>query len=187
MGTAARTAERIAAMETSVRQVELRNVAIAGISAGLIFAGFEVIATAIAAGPESAAMPVRMISAILLGPATLESGDSLGLVAITSIVIHLVLAVIFASIFAVIVTRVADATAGELLTSSAQLAVAGTMFGTVLWLVNFYVIARLAGWTWFPGDAHHVIAFVGHAFFFGCPLGWMYSRLAERPLVLQVR
>jgi hypothetical protein len=73
------------------------------------------------------------------------------------------------------------------LTSSAQLAVAGTMFGTVLWLVNFYVIARLAGWTWFPGNVHHVIAFVGHAFFFGCPLGWIFGRIAARPLVLEVR
>ena len=173
-------------METSLRHVEPTNVAFTGVAAGLIFAGFELIATAIASGPGSAMMPLRMISALLLGPASLEPSYSLPLVAITSIVIHLVLSVFFATIFAAIVTRIANATAGELLTSSAQLAVAGAMFGTVLWLVNFYVIARLAGWTWFPGDAHHVIAFVGHALFFGWPLGWILGRTAQ-PLVLDVR
>ena len=173
-------------METSIRQVEPGDVALTGISAGLIFAGFEMGATAIASGPASATMPLRMISAILLGPGTLESSYSLPFVAVTSIVIHLVLSVVFATIFAAIVTRIANATAGELLTNSAQLAVAGVLFGTVLWLVNFYVIARLAGWTWFAGDAHHVIAFVGHAFFFGCPLGWILGRVG-RPLILQVR
>ena len=172
-------------METSVRHFELGDVIVTGVCAGLIFAGFEIIATALAAGPASAAMPLRMISAILLGPAAFESSYSLTQVAVISLVIHLILSVIFATIFAAIVTRIANASAGELLTSSAQLSVAGAMFGTVLWLVNFYVIARLAGWTWFPGDVHHVIAFVGHAFFFGCPLGWILGR-TDRPLILQV-
>jgi hypothetical protein len=64
-----------------------------------------------------------------------------------------------------------------------QLALAGTVFGTALWLVNFYVIAPLAGWTWFPGNVHHIIAFLGHAFFLGCPLGWTFGSAGRLTLV----
>jgi hypothetical protein len=74
-------------------------------------------------------------------------------------------------------TRIGRIWRAGFLSNKTQLAVAGTLFGTVLWLVNFYVVAPLAGWTWFPANVHHMIAFLGHAFFFGCPLGWIIGRI----------
>jgi hypothetical protein len=160
-----------------INQVELRDVIEAGVTAGVIFAAFETIATAVVTGPASATMPIRMISAIVLGKAALDPNYSLVLVGITGLAVHLLFSIAFAGLFTAIVTRVAYATEGELLTNSSQLAVAGTIFGATLWLVNFYLVAPLVGWTWFPANVHRVIALVGHAFFFGCPLGWSLGRM----------
>jgi hypothetical protein len=170
--------QRRCAMATVVDRVDFRDVAYTGVTAGLIFAGFEVITTAFLTGAETAAMPLRMISAIVLGPAALDSHYSLVVAGVVGMAIHLLLSVAFAALFAATVRRIARATAGELLTTSGQLAVAGVVFGTVLWLVNFYFVAPLAGWIWFPGNVHHIVAFLGHAFFFGCPLSWMFGRAA---------
>jgi hypothetical protein len=30
---------------------------------------------------------------------------------------------------------------------------------------------------------HHIIAFLGHAFFFGCPLGWAFGSAGRLTLV----
>jgi hypothetical protein len=160
-----------------INRVELRDVIEAGVIAGVIFAAFESIATAVVSGPASATMPIRMISAIVLGKAALDSSYSFVPVAITGLAVHLLLSIAFAGLFAAMATRVAHATEGELLTNSGQLAVAGTIFGATLWLVNFYLVAPLVGWTWFPGNVHRVIALVGHAFFFGFPLGWSLGRM----------
>src|SRR5262245_48296771 len=130
-------------MATFIDRVELRDVVPAGITAGVIFAAFETIATALVSGPAAATMPIRMIGAMVLGPRALEPNYSLALAGITGLVVHLLLSIVFAGIFAVIVARIADATLGELLTSTGQLALAGTIFGMALWLVNFHVIAPL--------------------------------------------
>jgi hypothetical protein len=154
--------------------------------AGFIFIGFQLVATAFLTGPATASFPLRWISAIALGSAALASSYSLVVAIITGLAIHLFLSSLFAVLFVEVATRIAHATEGELLATTGQLALAGTTFGTVLWLVNFYVVARLAGWTWFPGNTHHVTAFLGHAFFFGCPLGWVFGRVAA-PRLLETR
>jgi uncharacterized membrane protein len=50
----------------------------AGFMAGLLFALFEMIAAALMQNPNSLFMPLRMIGAIVLGPAALEPTYSLG-------------------------------------------------------------------------------------------------------------
>ena len=40
-----------------------------------------------------------------------------------------------------------------------------------LWVVNFYLIAPIFGWTWFPEMTDPLVQFVAHAGFFGVPLG----------------
>ena len=65
-------------------------------------------------------------------------------------------------------------------TTGGNLAIVGIAFGTVLWLVNFYLIAPVAGWTWFPERTDPVVQFLAHAFFFGCTAGWMLGH--RRPL-----
>ena len=167
-------------------RVNLHNGAPAGVIAGLIFIGFQLVAIAALSGPATAALPLRMIGAIVLGPAALVPGYSPIAVITTGLAIHVFLSAMYGVLFAQMVTRIAHGTEDELLATTGQLAVAGTIFGTVLWLVNFYVVAPLAGWTWFPGNVHHAAAFFGHAFFFGCPLGWVFGRVAS-PRLLETR
>jgi hypothetical protein len=147
-----------------------------GIVAGIAFAMFEIFAAAILMGPEAAVMPLRMIGAMVLGPDALDSGYSLEGAAMTGVIVHMVLSVVFAGIFVAIASPIITATAGTRLTTAGSLALAGILFGTALWLVNFYVIAPLAGWTWFPERTNPVMQFLAHAFFFGCPVGWMLGR-----------
>lgn len=147
-----------------------------GIVAGIVFAVFEMFAAAILMGPEAAVMPLRMIGAMVLGPDALDPGYSVEVAAMTGVIVHMVLSVVFAAIFAAIASPIATATTGELMTGPGSLALAGILFGIALWLVNFYVIAPLAGWNWFPERTNPVLQFLAHAFFFGCPVGWMLGR-----------
>jgi hypothetical protein len=139
----------------------------AGVLAGLLFALFEMIVAALMQGPSFLFMPLRMIGAIVLGPAALEPTYSLGVAAVTGVLLHLTLSVIFACVFAAAVSPAW--TGGEL-------AMAGMAFGLGLWIVNFYGIASVAGWSWFPQRSDPVTQVVAHAFFFGCPLGWLLAR-----------
>ena len=71
------------------------------------------------------------------------------------------------------------------MTTSAELSLAGSTFGTAMWLRRFLccrATRRLD--VVFTGRAgHHIIAFLGYAFFFGAPLGWLCGRVgALRPL-----
>jgi len=121
-------------------------------------------------------MPLRMIGAMLLGPEALDSGYPLAVAAATGVLIHMTLSIAFAGVFAAIVSSMFTATAGEFVRTAPGLALAGIVFGVALWLVNFYLIAPLAGWTWFPERRDPVVQFLAHAFFFGCPVGWMLAR-----------
>jgi hypothetical protein len=143
-------------MAKLLAQVDLRDVAYTGIAAGLIFMGFEMIATTLVTG-SAAPMPFRLIAGIVPGRTALDPRCPLFVAGMIGFVVHLVLSIAFAAIFGETVTRIEQATEGELMSSGSQLALAGTVFGTALWLVNFYVVAPLAGWTWFPENAHHIV------------------------------
>jgi len=147
-----------------------------GIVAGIVFAVFEMVAAAILMGPEAAVMPLRMIGGMVLGPAALDPGYSLAMAAMAGVVVHLALSIFFTGVFAVIASAVAVRTTGELLSTPGSLALAGIVFGIALWLVNFYIIAPVAGWTWFPERTNALVQFLAHAFFFGALAGWMLGR-----------
>jgi uncharacterized membrane protein YagU involved in acid resistance len=135
--------------------------------AGLLFALFEMIAAALVQNPNFLFMPLRMIGAIVLGSAALEPTYSLGVAAVTGVLVHLTLSLIFAFIFAALVSPA---------WTVAELAIAGTVFGLCLWAVNFHAIAPVAGWSWFPQRTNPIVQVVAHALFFGCPLGWLLAR-----------
>jgi uncharacterized membrane protein YagU involved in acid resistance len=139
----------------------------AGVLAGVVFALFEMVASALLMGPAAFFMPLRMIGAIVLGPQALDPTYSLAAAAVAGVLVHMVLSIAFAFAFA--------AVASPLSTTSALVA-GGIGFGVALWLINFYLIAPLAGWTWFPERANPVVQFLAHAFFFGAPVGWYLSR-----------
>jgi hypothetical protein len=154
----------------------LGTVVAIGIVAGIIFAVFEMVAAAILMGPEAAVMPLRMIGAIVLGPAALDPGYSLITAALAGVIVHLVLSILFTGIFAVVASAITVTFGREFLSTPGSLALAGVGFGIALWLVNFYIVAPVAGWMWFPERTNPLVQFLAHAFFFGAPIGWMLGR-----------
>lgn len=158
---------------------ELGTIVATGVAAGLIFAVFEVAAAAALGGLEAATMPLRMIGAIVLGAEALDPSYSLVVAALTGVVVHMVLSVIFVGVFAFLVTPLLSS--GGMAGSTGSLALAGVAFGTALWLANFYLIAPAAGWAWFPEQTDPIVQFLAHAMFFGAPAGWMLGR--DRPVV----
>jgi hypothetical protein len=161
-------------MATVAVRFGLGTIVATGVVAGIIFAVFEMIAAALLMGPGAAAMPLRMIGAMVLGPPALDPGYSLATAAMTGVIVHLTLSAIFAGIFAAIAPPILSAFGVS--TSSGSLAGAGIGFGIMLWLVNFYLVAPAAGWDWFPERTDPVVQFLAHAFFFGCSAGWMLGR-----------
>ncbi len=153
----------------------LRTGAIGGIVAAIVFALFEMIASAAMMGAEGFFMPLRMIGAILVGPAALEPTYPLLAAVLAAVVVHLVLAILLGMIFASVT--------GGLRSAATDVAI-GALYGLAIWLVNFYVIAP-AAFPWFS-EANPVVQFIGHTFFFGAVLGWYVWR-SRRRATLSVR
>jgi len=140
--------------------------AMAGVVAGLVFAAFEMIVSAVLMGASAFFMPLRMIGAIALGPAALGPDYSLLAVGFTGVAVHMALAVLYGIIFAALVSfRTPTRTSTVLF---------GTLYGFLLWLINFYIIAPNA-FPWFL-ESNPVVQFVAHTFFFGTVLGLMMTR-----------
>ena len=145
--------------------------ALGGLIAGIVFALFEMIVAALMMGGGAFWMPLRMIGAIVLGQQAIEPTYNLAIAAIVGAIVHMVLSIVFGIIFGVIV-----ALAPGLAESAGTLVVAASVYGFALWLINFYVLARIGGWSWFPGQTNVVEQFIAHTFFYGTVLGWMLER-----------
>lgn len=154
-------------MATIATKFGVGQVVAAGFLAGLIFAVFEMIAAAVLNGPQAAFMPLRMIGAMALGAEALDPGYSILVAGSAGMIVHFMLSIVFALLFALVVSPTA---------TPGTLALIGIGFGTLLWLVNFYVIAPMMGWTWFPERTNAIVQFLAHAFFFGCVVGWTLAR-----------
>jgi hypothetical protein len=83
---------------------------------------------------------------------------------------------LFTGIFAMMASAMAIRTTGEFLSTPGGMALAGMLFGVALWLVNFYIVAPLLGWSWFPEGTNPAVQFLAHALFFGAPVGWLLGR-----------
>jgi uncharacterized membrane protein YagU involved in acid resistance len=147
----------------------LRQGAIAGIVAGLVFAAFEMIASGLMMGAQAFFMPLRMIGAIALGPEALEPGYSLATAGFAGVAVHMVLAIVYGIILGEIVA---------MLRGPAAIIATGTVFGFALWLINFYLIAP-ALFPWFR-EADPLVQFVAHTFFFGTVLGYYLWKSHQR-------
>lgn len=147
----------------------LKHGAIAGIVAGLVFAAFEMTASAFMMGADAFFMPLRMIGAIALGPEALDPAYSLLSASVAGVLVHMGLSIIYGLLFG---------EASTVLRGPAAFIGLGSVFGLALWLVNFYLIAPVA-FPWFL-DASPVVQFVAHTFFFGAILGWFLWKSHER-------
>lgn len=146
----------------------VRQGALAGVVAGVVFAAFEMAATAAIAGWAAAGQPLRMFGAIVLGPMALEPTYPLVTAALVGLVAHLVLSAVYGAVFAV-------AAAG--LRPRPALIGLATLYGLALGLLNFYVIAP-AAFPWFR-ETSPIVQFVAHTFFFGSMLGYAIWRAHE--------
>jgi hypothetical protein len=136
----------------------------AGVLAGTVWAGSLIVATTLLRGADQCFLPLRMVSAIVLGRAALDPAYSLPVAAVTGLAMYTMLSVLFAYIFSAFVSP---------LWSRAKLVKSGVRYGIAIWLLNLYVIAPALGWTWLAESADPLVLFLAHTFAFGWPLGWL--------------
>lgn len=146
--------------------------AVAGLVAGIIFAMFEMIVAWMMGNPFFG--PLRMIGAIALGEEALQPTYSLLTAAAVGMMVHMAMSIIFGAIAGAIISAVTT-----LQTSPAALIVATSVFGFLLWIVNFFIIAP-AAFEWFT-MTDNTVQFIAHTFFYGTALGllligWLRSR-----------
>jgi hypothetical protein len=169
MITASRTERSVAA------QAWIRAGIIGGVVAGIVFAVFEMIMAVVLSGGEAFFMPLRMIGGIALGPAALDPSTPLLIAGGVGILIHMALSMVYG-----LAVAGALATIRALSRSTASILVVASLAGFALWIVNFFVLARIFGWNWFPDTQNEVVQFVAHTFMFGTTLGLVLDRLAFR-------
>jgi hypothetical protein len=149
-----------------MKNLNLKDAALAGIIAGLIFMMLEMILVPMFMN-GSPWGPPRMIAAIILGkevlppPATFDLG-----VLMAAIMLHLMLSIIYVIILAMIVKSM-----------SLGLAILiGAVFGFVLYLVNFYGMTGIFPWF---ANARNWVSIFSHIMF-GIIAAWSYAGLVRR-------
>jgi hypothetical protein len=147
----------------------LRQGAVAGIVAGIVFAAYEMIVSALMMGADAFFMPLRMIGAIALGAEALDPSYSLLTASVAGVVVHVALAILYGVIFGEI---------AAMLRGPLAFIGAASIFGLALWLINFYVIAPFA-FPWFL-ETSPLVQFIGHTFFFGSVLGYYLWKSHQR-------
>lgn len=149
--------------------------AIGGVIAGIVLAMFSMTMAAVLSGADAFFMPLRMIGAIVLGMKALDPGYSLLTAGVVGLMVHMMLSIVFGIIFAALVASIPG-----LANSSPLLLVAASVYGFALWIVNFYVIAPAASWSWFPDKTNVAVQFVAHTIMFGTVLGLFLDRTHAR-------
>lgn len=139
-----------------------------GIAAGGVFLIFEMGVAGLMG--QSAFEPLRMIAAVVLGEAALHMERTVDLATVVpvALAVHYTLSAIYGAVFGTIAAEI-----GALRKSRLALIGAATIFGLLLWLVNFYLIAPLA-FTWFS-MADPLAQFAAHTVFFGTVLGLLLA------------
>ena len=141
----------------------------AGLIAGVVFMMMEMILVAVAGG-GSPWGPPRMIAAIVMGeqvlppPATFDAG-----VFTVAMVVHFVLSIVLAFIFAWVASRWRMSLGIALLV--------GAVFGLLVYLIDFYPVAA-ALFPWFA-MGRNWITIISHVAF-GLVLAWSYLAIARK-------
>jgi hypothetical protein len=141
--------------------------ALTGVLAGLVFALFQVIMSAAGLGTPLGELIV-MVEGVTFGSGS--GSISAPAIAAPEIAIagltHLVLSAIYGAVFGAVASKV-----GALRNNRIALIGAATVFGLLIWIVNFFVIAPVA-FPWFA-QTNAVVQFFAHTLFYGTVLGLM--------------
>jgi len=155
----------------------LRYGILGGVIAGISLAMFEMIMAAVLDGGDAFFMPLRMIGGIGLGEQALDPGrTSLLTAGGAGLVIHMILAMMYGVVVAAVLSLIPQLSA-----SRAAVLISASVAGFALWIVNFYVLAQVFGWTWFPNNTNAAVQFVGHTFLYGSVLGLVLDRTYFQP------
>ena len=146
---------------------------IGGIVAGIAFAMFEMIMAVVLNGSEAFFMPLRMIGAIAVGKSALDPATSLVTAGGAGLVVHMALSMMYGVGVAALLALVPALSR----TRTSTVAVASAA-GFGLWILNFFILAGVFGWTWFPDTQNIAVQFVAHTVMFGTVLGLVIDRLA---------
>ncbi|MDF2757419.1 MAG: hypothetical protein K0S99_50 [Thermomicrobiales bacterium] len=158
----------MAAKTEMTSRLDWKAAVLAGLIAGVLFMMLEMVLVQIS-GQGGMWGPPRMIAAMVLGqdvlppPASFELG-----ILLTAMTVHFPLSVVYAFILAWILARWSPGPVGS--------AVAGTVFGLAIYIINFHGFTALFPWF---ADARGVIAIFSHAMF-GLVLGAAYYRIYRR-------
>lgn len=151
---------------------------VGGVVAGVVFAMFEMLVALLLSGDLFA--PLRSIAGIPLGGP--PSQIALGTAMPVGLATHMVLSMFYGVIAAFVVSAVT-----WFLSSGARTVVFATVYGLLLWVVNFFVVAPLIGAAWFMSEPNQFWqGFVAHTFFFGTVLG-LYLAYREPSVDTEVR
>jgi hypothetical protein len=140
----------------------------AGIAAGIVFMMLEMLLVQVFQ-PMSMWAPPRMMAAMVMGQGALPPPDTFDpVILMVAMLIHFPLSIVYAFIFAWIVSRWEFGLVAAI--------VVGLVFGLVIYFINFYGFTALFPWF---ADARGWIAILAHAMY-GLVLGAVYQPLAVR-------
>ena len=135
---------------------------IGGIVAGVIFAMAEMVGAWFLQGKPL--LPLHLIASIPLQTPPTNIGTLSAVVVGT--ITHMFFSMVFGVVAALFVVLV-DA----LRRSPTATTVFASVYGLILWLVNFYLLAEFLNVPWFYRQTNPALQFVAHTFFFGTALG----------------
>jgi uncharacterized membrane protein YagU involved in acid resistance len=139
--------------------------------AGVVFLVLELVLATLIPGGSPWASP-RMLASILLGRGVLHAPATSGAgIMVAALVVHFVLAIVFALILSLIMVRFSfDSSAGM-----ASLG-GGAMFGLAMYLLGFYGMTRFFPWF---AEARNWVSVVSHLVF-GVVVADTYMRLERK-------
>jgi hypothetical protein len=148
---------------------------VGGAIAGMAFAAAEMMAAVVLNGADAFFMPLRMIAGIALGPSAMGPSTPLLTAAVVGLVIHMALSMMYGAGVAAVLAAVPP-----LRTSTRNVLALSSLAGFTLWVVNFFLLAHLFGWVWFPDRQNVAVQVMAHTVMFGAVLGVALNRLAFR-------
>lgn len=156
----------MALASTSTATWRAADVVIAGLVASIVYTIAVQVIILATAGAGSFFTPFRQIAAVAMGPQALSDNFSLPAAVVVGTVVHLVIGVVYAAIFALI-AHVSG------LRSFWSLVGFGALYGLVIYAVNILVIFP----NWFPWflENSRVVQASLHALAFGAVVGWSLS------------
>jgi hypothetical protein len=156
--------------EGFVGRIEAETI-VSGIIAGAIMAGLESMASLVTG--RHVLIPFRYAASVVMGSDAFEAGWLS--VIILGAVVHLSIATMFAFAYGVLNTQLP----WRARTWGAREAMMGMLFATVVWLLDFQLIARFF-YPWML-DHSQLVQWWLHAVGFGLPLGLLFAAREKAP------